>query len=283
MPSLADAYQRRVGEVENIERLYLGFGILTAGVVMLFLGGMIGVSGTIASLLGAANPTQQWGMGGIIGGLGVPIALIGIFTVVPTSDTNQKIAAVGISLGFLGVLTFHVVYPHMWVGDPTDLTWLVFLVYGSGVIVDFLALFRSILSIEVQMPTNEMSLEYINEEGETHEIEIPQEPPETGSYAGTQFESTNDAEIMQGSPSGQHQQEITNEQVEVETQETQKQTRGESFTGDRYCGNCAFYDYVANKNGNKPYCAFHGKELRDLEACSEYEVKEGEDEIEVDI
>ncbi|MFB6284773.1 MAG: hypothetical protein ABEK59_12740 [Halobacteria archaeon] len=276
MPSLADAYQKRVGEVDNEERLYLGFAILTVGVIMIFLGGLIGVSSSIAGVLGATNPTAQWGLGAIVGGLGVPTSLIGIFSVIPTSRTNEEIAAVGIVLGFLGVLTFNFAYPHMWHGDPTNLTWLVFLIYGSGIIIDFWALFRSILSIEVTMPNNEMSLEYVNEEGETREIELDEKPTRTERYAGTQFES-HDAEIMSGTSSETHQQEITNEQVEVETDDKPGK-RGENFTGDRYCGNCAFYDYVKTKDGNKPYCAFHGNELRDLEACSEYEVKASEDD-----
>ncbi|WP_396610443.1 ribonuclease BN [Haloferax sp. S1W] len=37
--------------------------------------------------------------------------------------------------------------------------------------------------------------------------------------------------------------------------------------GDRYCGNCAYFEYVRTSDGLKPYCAIHDEMMQDMEAC----------------
>jgi hypothetical protein len=36
---------------------------------------------------------------------------------------------------------------------------------------------------------------------------------------------------------------------------------------DRYCGNCAHFDYVQTNQGIKPYCGYHDERMDDMEAC----------------
>ncbi|WP_435317501.1 DUF7139 domain-containing protein [Haloarchaeobius sp. TZWSO28] len=40
---------------------------------------------------------------------------------------------------------------------------------------------------------------------------------------------------------------------------------------DRYCGNCAHFDYVRTNRGIQPYCAHHDEEMDDMEACQSWE------------
>ncbi|ELZ73071.1 ribonuclease BN [Haloferax sp. Atlit-10N] len=40
--------------------------------------------------------------------------------------------------------------------------------------------------------------------------------------------------------------------------------------GDRYCGNCTYFEYVRTSDGLKPYCAAHDEMMRDMEACDEW-------------
>ncbi|MDY6780486.1 MAG: hypothetical protein SV760_08080 [Halobacteria archaeon] len=286
MPSLAEVYERSVGEAENYERLYLGLGILALGTLMLIAGGVIGVSMPVASLFGADNATEQWDLGGVLAGIGIPLALIGIFTVLPTSKENNRVAAAGIGLGFLGVLSFVYAYPHMWYSDPVDLTWLVFLIYGTGIIVDLWALFRSVLDIEVSLPRNSISLEYVNEDGEVEEVSLEDVrtrdgSAETGSGVGGVGASFDvggaDAEVMDGNKGGgRKERDLDDAEVtRSEGGERDGGVAGNGFSGDRYCGNCAFYDYVRDGDGSAPYCRFHDRVLEDLEACEEYEVRVG--------
>ncbi|WP_435361084.1 DUF7139 domain-containing protein [Haloarchaeobius sp. DFWS5] len=40
---------------------------------------------------------------------------------------------------------------------------------------------------------------------------------------------------------------------------------------DRYCGNCAHFDYVRTNRGMQPYCGKHDELMDDMEACSAWE------------
>lgn len=281
MPSLAEVYERRVGEVESIERLYLGFMIFSLGVFMVFLGGLIGVFEPVGSLFGAGVAYERWGLGAVLGGLGIPVALVGIYTVIPTSFENRVIAGTGIAIGFLGVATFVYAYPHRWYNDPTDLTWLVFLVYTTGAVLDLWGLFRSVITIEVAIPKNAISLEYTTENGDEEHVE--EERSSSGSVGFSAVDiDTNDAEIMSGSPPkdrGGIGGSGGDGGVSVDSGSSNS-----GFRGDRYCGNCVFYDYVRDTEGGGtvPYCKHHEEVLDDLEACEAYEVRTGEHTTEAD-
>lgn len=262
MTTLSEAYDRRVGATERRTRIRFGLGVTGLGILMFVAGGVIGVAMPVAALVGASNPTEQWGLGGILAGFGLPIALSGLYVVVPTSRENLAIAATGIGLGLLGVLTFVVVYPHMWHGDPTDLTWLVFLLYGTGAVIDIWALFRSVLNIEVALPTSSLELRYEGRDAPEPTASSTSTAVQDGGVGiSTDVRGGTDAEIMAGD--------------DPRTGGSADEDDG-GFRGDRYCGNCAHYDYAAADGGeSQPYCRFHEETLDDLTACDQYAVTVG--------
>ncbi|MDY7081053.1 MAG: hypothetical protein SXQ77_01270, partial [Halobacteria archaeon] len=145
------------------------------------------------------------------------------------------------------------------------------------------ALFRSILSIEVSKINNSVSLEYVNENGETEEVEVGGDggSTRTNSYPAVDVGGS-DAEIMSGSGSatpsgGAGGGSSANASGNGNSESGEKRKEENRFSGDRYCGNCAFYDYVHEQGGDSvPYCRHHSEILDDLEACEEYEVRTGE-------
>ena len=46
---------------------------------------------------------------------------------------------------------------------------------------------------------------------------------------------------------------------------------------DRYCGNCAYFEYVEVAGDLDPYCRYHQEFMEDLEACEEWTANTGED------
>jgi len=46
---------------------------------------------------------------------------------------------------------------------------------------------------------------------------------------------------------------------------------------DRYCGNCAFFEYVETGDSLDPYCGYHGEYMDDLEACAQWTANTEED------
>ena len=46
---------------------------------------------------------------------------------------------------------------------------------------------------------------------------------------------------------------------------------------DRYCGNCAFFEYAETGDGLDPYCRYHGEYMDDLDACEQWTTNTGEE------
>lgn len=258
MPTLEEVYERRLdgGEGDGRLRVRAGYALLAAGVFLTLLGGVAAFSETVAVLFDATVDWQRWGVGAKFAGVGVPLALTGVFVVVPAPRLDRVVAASGILVAFTGVALFDFAYPHRWSGDALNLTPLVFAVYSLGAFLMFGALFRSVLDVEVALPRSSISFEYDGDELPSREERVS-EMTSTSTDGGVGIDVTtnaNDAEVVH------------------EGDEDDGPSAG--FAGDRYCGNCAFYEYVS-RDGGKTFCSFHDTELEDLEACDEHEMRLG--------
>ncbi len=270
MPTLEEVYERRLDEDEGDGgfRVRAGMALLSVGVFMMFFGGVVAFSETVGALFDATVPWERWGVGAIFAGAGLPVAFTGVFVVVPAPRRDQAVAGFGILVAFLGVLLFDIAYPSMWQGNDPDLSPLVFTVYALGSFLMFGALFRSVLDIEISLPRSSLSFEYEGDDLPSREERIREEmSTETRSSTSTDggvgfaVADTTDAEV------------VRKEKEEDEEEEVSKSSAG--FAGDKYCGNCAFYEYVTQNGGGSPFCEFHGEELDDLEACDEHEMRLG--------
>ncbi|MFW5929997.1 MAG: DUF7139 domain-containing protein [Halobacteriota archaeon] len=264
MQSLDEAYDRRVAGSRPENRLYLGFGLLVAGVALVFAGGVVGVSSTVGELLGLSISWERWGLGARIAGVGLPMAFAGVFTVVPMPVRERAVAAAGVAVTLFGVLLFDYAYPSMWAGDELDLTGLVFLVYTTGSVGMFWTLFRSVLNIEISLPRNTLSLRYEEKRRPAQTATTSAETKTTtstvaGGVGYAVDTDARDAEVMDdGDGSG----------------DADDRPEAPTGSGDPYCGNCVFYDYVQERDGaSVPYCEKHEETLRDLEACDEHEMR----------
>lgn len=261
MQSLDEAYDRRVGSRGSSERLLAGYSLVALGGFLVFTGGVVGVSSTVGELFGITVAWERWGVGALLSGVGLPLAFSGVFAVAPMSNREQAVAAAGVVVTFFGVLLFDFAYPSMWQGDTPDLSGLVFLVYTAGSAVMFYSLFRSVLEVEVGLPRNKLSLSYTEEKVERSypENASKNEPAGNGTGGiGVAFdvEGGTDAELL--TPSDDY----------------ERDDPVDGFAGDRYCGNCRFYDFVDSESGSSvPYCRHHDEALVDLEACSSHEMR----------
>ncbi|XGI83846.1 hypothetical protein ACEU6E_00950 [Halorutilales archaeon Cl-col2-1] len=300
MAGIREKYRRRLGEIETERRLYIGLGLVGLGVFLVLLGGIVSISETVGGLLGTSNPTEQWGTGGILAGIGVPLTFLGIFAVLPASWEDTRIALVGVGTSFLGILIFTYVYPHMWHGDPTDLTWTVVVTYGSGSVIEFLALFKSILDLELRIelssPGTPISVGYADrndEEDTTSSQSQSQSTSEdsetgTGSFGSVAVSSSTslssstsggggggggtDAEIL-GNDTSETDSDSEFESPTQEPRSLDNVPTDSGFTGDRYCGNCIYLEYIEDGGTSSPYCDYHETKLDDLEPCEAHTVK----------
>lgn len=260
MQSLDDAYDRRVGGRESDERLLLGYALVAVGGLLVFAGGVVGVSSTVGGLLGLAIDWERWGVGAMLAGVGLPLAFTGVFAVAPMPRRERVVAAAGVALAFAGVMFFDYAYPSRWQGDALDLSGLVFLVYTAGAAVMFYSLFRSVLEVEIALPRSKLSLSYTEEKVEPRRFEEAFDDAEGGGFGGVgismDVEGGTDAELLTASLDEEPEEPV------------------DGFAGDRYCGNCRFYDFTESDDGTTvPYCLHHDEELLDLEACDAHEMR----------
>ncbi|MFP4188112.1 MAG: hypothetical protein ACLFR5_01730 [Halobacteriales archaeon] len=262
MPTLEEVYERRLddGDDDSYLRVRAGLALLCVGVFLTLLGGVAAFSETVAALFDAAEyDWQMWGVGAKFAGVGIPLAFTGVFVVVPAPRRDQVIASSGILVAFLGVAFFDYAYPDRWVGDPLNLTPLVFAVYTLGAFLMFGALFRSVLDVEVSLPRSSLSFEYSDD--------LPSREERVAEITGS---TTTDGGV--GISVG------TNaDDAEVVHDERDEDAGSAGFAGDKYCGNCVFYEYGTG-DSEGPFCNYHDRELDDLEPCDEHEMRLGTEE-----
>ena len=273
MPTLEEVYERRLDKdrTDGHFRVRAGVALLSIGVFLIFFGGVAAFSETVASLFGATIDWERWGVGAIFAGVGLPLAFTGVFVVVPAPRRDQAIAASGILVAFLGVLLFDYAYPSMWQGDPLDLSPLVFTVYALGSFLMFGALFRSVLDIEISLPRTSLSFEY-NERKDG----LPDREERVAEMSSTSTDGGTGGGVGgAGISVDTNATDATVVRKESGDEETDGSGRSAGFSGDRYCGNCAFYEYAQVEGTSVPFCEYHDRQLQDLEACDHHEMRLG--------
>jgi len=297
MTSLSETYGARGSRARN--RLLAGTALFLSGALMIVAGIVVGSTGVLSAygvgLYGARE------VAGIVAGLGVPAVFVGVFTVLPASRRERAAAAVGAAIAVLGVVLFWHAYPGQWSGAAaeTDLTLPVATVYFVGVLTTFWTLFTAIVNVKANSPGGNVTLQRIirqakaSSEPGSHRPGSKPSAPATGSVgigggldtepSGSETSTTSDggteAERLRtpgpehGSPDGSTDSPgraaATGDSTDSPGVGTT--TGGASSDPDRYCGNCAHFEYVRADAGMQPYCGFYDELMDDMEACEEWE------------
>jgi len=280
MTSLADAYDQRAGEVSR-RRLYLGTGLFVGG-ALLVVGAILAGGTTVLSGLGFSLAAARE-LAGVLLGLGIPAVFLGIFVVLPASTLYRAAAAVGAGVAVLGVMLFRYAYPDRWYtasGAPTDLTLLVGLVYFAGTITTFWCLFTAIATFKRRNdPGGTVSLTY-TEDGETRTVRVAAEDADAaraalgggggGGGVGV-FGGVDEPEAAGTTDGGAATRDIRSPGADGgEVLTDDPEPAADPSQADRYCGNCAEFQYVRTDAGIQPYCGFHGEQMDDMDACEEW-------------
>ena len=258
MTSLADAYERRVGERADARRLYLGLGLFGVGVIAVVLGLVFGTTDLLARFGYGTYGARK--LAGALAGLGVPAVFVGIFAILPASRRVRAAAAIGASVAVLGVAMFWSVYPADWAGYGRDLTLPVAAVYFLGTVVTLWCLFVAIATFKTRNdPGGTVSLE-VTTAGETRVVEV-----DRSALSGLGGVGVLGDEPVGAVDTGTNRAASDGGAAETESTEGPRRP-----AVDRYCGNCARFDYVRATDGMRPYCEYHDEVMDDMDACESW-------------
>ena len=279
MTSLTEVYQENAREVSSLRRLYAGTGLVVIGAVLAVVAVLVATTDLFSSLFGDGLEAIRWA--GILAGVGVPAVLVGIFTVLPTGRTVRAAAAIGASICLLGVVLFSQAYPHHWNGHGQDHTLLVSTVYLLGLFIAFWCLFIAVANFKTRNDPGGTVEMNVTRRGKTKIVEVERSSGlgSVGFFGGTPDGDveTQTADVGSNptsgasaptSDGGSSAQEIHSpaggSAVEIDGESTPPEPT------DRYCGNCADFEYVRTSSGMAPYCNRHDEGMDDMDACGEW-------------
>ncbi|MFB6353448.1 MAG: hypothetical protein ABEJ92_05125 [Halobacteriales archaeon] len=298
MTSLAEVYED--ARNESLRRLYLGTGLFAAGALLSVVAIIVASTGVLRPLgIGVYGARE---LAGVLAGLGVPAVFVGIFTVLPASDRERAVAAVGAAIAVLGVVLFWSTYPERWItASEQHLTLPVTVVYFVGVLTTFWSLFTAVVNFKTRDPGGTVTIER-TVGGETQLVEVPvaelegstleatdgmggvgvlgdvdrqsvlADEPSAGDDAVVQRSSSSFGDDDRPSPPGGS--AASTPASDGGTQADELRTPGPpereavpTANPDRYCGSCTHFDYVHGDDGMQPYCGHHDELMDDMEPC----------------
>ncbi|MFB6110968.1 MAG: hypothetical protein ABEJ35_00365 [Halobacteriaceae archaeon] len=286
MTSLSEAYERQAIEVSR-RRLYLGTGLFAAGAVLL-VGGILAGTTTLAIEAGFGVGGARE-LAGVLAGLGIPAVLVGVFTVLPATNAQRAGAAIGAGIAVLGVALFRYTYPEQWYvgesGIPSSLTLSTTITYFAGTVVTLWFLFTAVATFKRRNdPGGTVTLQ-IERGGVTKTVEVAAKDAAAAKEAfggvgisGMSEEDTVPTQTGPGpsaSDGGTTTQDVSSPNDGGEVMQEETPDEGGTLT-DKYCGNCEHFDYVRTEEGIQPYCGYHDELMDDMEACSEWAPRGGE-------
>lgn len=298
MTSLAEAYGSTGSAARR--RLLLGTGLFLTGAVMVVVAivvastGILGVFGV--DMYGARE------VAGVLAGLGVPAVFVGFFSVLPASTRERAAAAIGATIAVLGVGLFTYAYPTRWIGvSETPLTFPVVVVYFLGAITTFWTLFTAIVNFKAREPGGTVTLQRIIQRASAGPRRSPRSPGSTprqssfgsvgvlGDVDTEEVTEDDDAEVLTAPPGGSSGASTHSASRSTtpapgtsapasdggsQSEDIRTPRPAGADTRDRYCGNCAHFEYVPTDEGIQPYCGFHEELMDDMEACPEWDATE---------
>ncbi|MFB6168639.1 MAG: ribonuclease BN [Haloferacaceae archaeon] len=268
MTSLGEVYGGTREQEADPGRLYAGVGLFLVGAGLVLAGVVVATTDLLRG--GGTSIYEVRELGGILAGVGVPAVFLGILTVLPANRDTRAAAAVGAAIAALGVALFAHAYPCQWSGATCapagDLTLPTVGVYALGAIVSMWHLFVGIATFKRRNDPGGTVRMSITRRGETDVVEV--DPRDQGSVGTFGSGSSTPVQTVSGAGDAEVMGSGTTDGGAAES-DIQEIGSG-NVPADRYCGNCAAFEYVRTEDGIKPYCGTHDEVMGDMDPCEEW-------------
>ncbi len=271
MTSLGEAYGGSREREANPGRLYAGVALLLAGTLLVVAGIVVAATDLLRGPGTTIYEVRE--LGGILAGAGVPAVFLGILVVLPASRETRAAAVVGAAVTAMGVALFTHAYPCQWSGATCapagDLTLPTVGVYAIGTIVTTWYLFVGIATFKRRNDPGDTVRMTVTRQGETEVVEV--DTHERGSSGVFGSEPT--APVTAATGAGDAEvigRDAANATDGGATEHDITEIGGGNVPADRYCGNCAAFEYVRTEDGIQPYCGVHDEVMDDMDPCEEW-------------
>jgi hypothetical protein len=268
MASLGEVYGGSREQEADPGRLYAGVALFLVGAGLVLAGVVVATTDLLRG--GGTSIYEVRELGGILAGIGVPAVFLGILIVLPADRDTRAAAAVGAAIAALGVTLFAHAYPCQWSGATCapagDLTLPTVGLYTLGTMVTTWYLFVGIATFKRRNDPGGTVRMSITRQDETKVVEVdPRDQGSVGLFgAGSSapvqaVSGAGDAEVMN---SGATDGGATDKEIQ--------EIGSGNVPADRYCGNCAAFEYVRTESGIQPYCGAHDEVMDDMDPCEEW-------------
>jgi len=276
MENLTTVYERNVGPVQSLERLYVGTALFLAGTAFM-LGAIIGASTDLLVALFGMEEWQAWEIAGILGGVGLPMIFLGLVSVLPLDDHTETRIKQGSLITFAGIVLFLYVYPYHWNVPEQDYTVYVLLTYATGLGMTLFYAFRTLATYN---PRTDVVVNHTPRDGESSDTD---DTPSFGSGAGlaTDTPPEDDPRYNTDTDDGLliDQEYTENGEILSDSEDDDDMNPdvdaavdapGDSPYHDKYCGSCEHFEYRDGVGGMVPHCGLHDENMDDLDACEDW-------------
>jgi hypothetical protein len=294
MTSLTDVYEGRVGRVASRRQQLFGSGLFLTGAALLVGAIAVATTGLGVGTLGEYAARE---VGGILAGIGFQTVVLGVFALLPASRRVRGAAVIGTGVSLLGVAMFRHAYPYQWVEGEPLLALATTAVYFFGVVTTFWCLFVGLATFKTRNDPGGTAQMEITQEGTIRLVEETRSsgglggvglfgtepdgsvetqtnassPGSVGSARGAAAVSDGGATAASGlSEVGAADSATTTSTTRSESSDRMSDSTAPRTQPDSYCGNCEHFEYVTIDGEPEPYCAYHGEELDDMDACTSW-------------
>lgn len=280
MTSLSEVYEGGINTVADPDQRRVGMALFGVGVATVVAAISVATTG-LSAVLGL-DVIGARAVAGVLAGLGIPAAFVGVFVVLPATDATRAAAAIGASLAVFGVVLFAYAYPDRWLSADPPVAVATIAIYAVGTLLTLWSLFISVATFNRRQGPGGTARIEITKEGNVRLVSATPESTGGGSVGlfgsgpdGSVPTQTNDEATPFPSNSRPEPKATSDGSGAVTSDayvddEILEATR-ERGRPDRYCGNCAHFEYVRADGEIEPYCTRYAELMDDMDACEQWE------------
>lgn len=158
----------------------IGSVILGAGVILSFLGLVVGTTAILQQLFDASVETSQW-WSGVLGGVGFSTVFFGFIATIPNKSLYEfKLSVVGILVSYVGVSIYALQFPENWDMYQVSTIFLTTFVYTVGLVILFITAFHVLVNFKLKNSQNLTVTHRVEEDNS----ESDEESDDTGGASG---------------------------------------------------------------------------------------------------